>query len=140
MNRAERDYISYLNTHNLSAQGQHAEKIEIQYLARKLSGEMEGYFMAIKNVEIAKSALDLQRPLLQAIDKPIYPLERTNPPSAIMALILGIIIGFVLGVVLVIGQKLGKDLWKNNKQKILDNFNGNTNNDSTSLESKLPTP
>jgi hypothetical protein len=140
MNRAERDYISYLNTHNLSAQGQHAEKIEIQYLARKLSGEMEGYFMAIKNVEIAKSALDLQRPLLQAIDKPIYPLERTNPPSAIMALILGIIIGFVLGVVLVIGQKLGRDLWKNNKQKILDNFNGNTNNDSTSLESKLPTP
>jgi hypothetical protein len=101
---------------------------------------MEGYFMAIKNVEIAKSALDLQRPLLQAIDKPIYPLERTNPPSAIMALILGIIIGFVLGVVLVIGQKLGRDLWKNNKQKILDNFNGNTNNDSTSLESKLPTP
>jgi len=118
MNRAERDYISYLNTHNLSAQGQHAEKIEIQYLARKLSGEMEGYFMAIKNVEVAKSALDLQRPLLQAIDKPIYPLDRVYPPSAFKALMTGVIIGLVLGIFLVIAQKLARDLWANYKHML----------------------
>ena len=37
MDGAEKGYISYLNSHNLAASGQYAEKIEIQYLAIRFS-------------------------------------------------------------------------------------------------------
>jgi hypothetical protein len=104
MDRAEKEYINYLNTHNLAAMGQHAEQIEIQYLGRKLSGEMEAYFMAIRNVETAKIALEQQTPLLQAIDKPMYPLGK-EVPNAFIALIMGLAIGGFLGVFMVLGRK-----------------------------------
>lgn len=104
MDRAEKDYINYLNTHNLAAMGQHAEQIRIQYMGRKLSGEMEAYFMAIRNVETAKIALEQQTPLLQAIDKPMYPLGR-EIPNAFLALIMGLALGGFLGVFMVLGRK-----------------------------------
>jgi hypothetical protein len=109
MDLAEKDYISYLNTHNLAAMGQHAEEIEIQYLGRKLSGEMEAYFMAIRNVETAKIALEQHTPLLQAIDKPMYPLGR-DVPNAFMALVMGVAIGSFLGIILVLGRKAYIDI------------------------------
>jgi hypothetical protein len=116
MDRAEKGYISYLNTHNLAAMGQHAEEIEIQYLGRKLSGEMEAYFMAIRNVEAAKIALEQQTPLLQAIDKPIYPLSR-EAPNAFMALITGLAIGTFLGIALIVGKKALRDYMKSQKKE-----------------------
>lgn len=116
MNEAEKGYIAYLNSHNLAAMGQHAEEIEIQYLGRKLSGEMEAYFMAIRNVEAAKIALEQQTPLLQAIDKPIYPLSK-DVPDLFMALVMGLAIGTFLGVALVVGRKALRDFLKANKDK-----------------------
>ena len=104
MDQAEKSYIAYLNTHNLAAMGQHAEEIEIQYLGRKLSGEMEAYFMAIRNVETAKIALEQHTPLLQAIDKPMYPLGK-DVPNAFFALLTGLFLGGFLGVVIVLGRK-----------------------------------
>ena len=139
MDKAEKGYISYLNTHNLSAMGQHAEKIEIQYLGRKLTGEMEAYFLAIKNVETAKIALEQQTPMLQPIDKPIYPL-RSEKPNAFRALIMGLIIGFLLGFVIVVGQKAIRDFIKyskENKLKIDDTTL--TNTEPTEIPN-FPTP
>jgi hypothetical protein len=104
MDIAEKEYIGYLNTHNLSAMGQHAEEIEIQYLGRKLSGEMEAYFLAIKNVETAKIALEQHTPLLQAIDKPLFPLGK-EVPNAFSALIMGLFIGAFLAALAVLGRK-----------------------------------
>jgi len=116
MNKAEKGYIGYLNTHNLAAMGQHAEEIEIQYLGRKLSGEMEAYFMAIRNVEASKIALEQQTPLLQSIDKPVYPLGK-EVPNVFMAMVMGLAIGAFLGVALIIAQKVVRDFLKANKIK-----------------------
>lgn len=116
MNLAEKKYIKYLNTHNLSAMGQHAEQIEIQYLGRKLSGEMEGYFMAIKNVETSKIALEQQTPLLQPIDKPLLPLGR-DIPNTFLALLIGMFIGGFLGTVLIVGRKAYQDFIRVNNLK-----------------------
>ena len=111
MDQAEEDYIKYLNQHNATAQGRYAESIRTQYLARKLSGEMEGYFLAIKNVETAKLALEQQTPLLQVIDRPLYPLyaERPNPR---LFLIIGVVLGLFLGSSIVLGQQAARDLMK----------------------------
>jgi hypothetical protein len=104
MDIAEKEYIGYLNTHNLAAMGQHAEEIEIQYLGRKLSGEMEAYFMAIRNVETAKIALEQHTPLLQAIDKPLYPLGK-DIPNAFSALLTGLALGAFIGIIAVLGRR-----------------------------------
>jgi hypothetical protein len=104
MDFAEKNYIAYLNTHNLAAMGQHAEEIEIQYLGRKLSGEMEAYFMAIRNVETAKIALEQHTPLLQAIDKPLFPLGK-EAPNTFTALLIGLFLGGFLGTIAVLGRK-----------------------------------
>jgi len=104
MDIAEKEYIGYLNTHNLAAMGQHAEEIEIQYLGRKLSGEMEAYFMAIRNVETAKIALEQHTPLLQAIDKPLYPLGK-DIPNAFSALLIGLALGAFIGIIAVLGRR-----------------------------------
>jgi len=111
MDQAEEDYIKYLNQHNATAQGRYAESIRTQYLARKLSGEMEGYFLAIKNVETAKLALEQQTPLLQVIDRPLYPLyaERPNPR---LFLFIGLFLGFFLGTSIVLGIQASKDILK----------------------------
>jgi capsule polysaccharide export protein KpsE/RkpR len=91
-------------------------------LGRKLTGEMEAYFLAIKNVETAKIALEQQTPMLQPIDKPIYPL-RSEKPNAFRALIMGLIIGALLGFIIIVGQKAIRDFIKyskENKSKIDD--------------------
>lgn len=116
MNNAESGYISYLNSHNVAARGHYAQTIETQYLARKLSGEMEAYFMAVTNTEAAKIALEQQRPLLQPIDKPIYPLTQDRP-NAFLYLIIGILAGGFLGSVLVLGRKAINDFLKAQKAK-----------------------
>ena len=122
MDRAEKQYIAYLNTHNLSSMGQHAEEIEIQYLGRKLSGEMEAYFMAIRNVETAKIALEQHTPLLQAIDKPLYPLGK-EIPNAFAALLIGLFIGAFLGSIAVLGRKAYFDFIVNKKPLFLSEEN-----------------
>jgi hypothetical protein len=114
MDIAEKEYIGYLNTHNLAAMGQHAEEIEIQYLGRKLSGEMEAYFMAIRNVETAKIALEQHTPLLQEIDKPMFPLGK-EVPNAFAALLMGIFLGAFLGTIGVLGRKAYFDFIVNKK-------------------------
>ena len=116
MEKAEKGYISYLDRSTASARGQHSTAIEIQFLARMLTGEMEAYFMAIRNAEAAKIALEKQTPLLQAIDKPIYPLG-VDRPNAFLYLIIGILAGGFIGTVLVIGQKLVRDFLKAEKEK-----------------------
>lgn len=116
MNNAETGYIDYLNSHNVAARGHYAQTIETQYLARKLSGEMEAYFMAVRNTEAAKIALEQQRPLLQPIDKPIYPLGRDRP-NAFLYLIIGALAGGFLGTVLVLGRKAISDFLKAQKAK-----------------------
>ena len=63
MEKAEQSYISYLDKGNVAARGQHSTAIEIQFMARMLTGEMEAYFMAIRNAEAAKIALEKQTPL-----------------------------------------------------------------------------
>jgi hypothetical protein len=118
MDIAEKEYIGYLNTHNLSAMGQHAEEIEIQYLGRKLSGEMEAYFMAIKNVETAKIALEQHTPLLQDIDKPLFPLGK-EIPNAFSALMMGLFLGGFIGVLLVLGRKAYIDFIVNKNNPFL---------------------
>jgi hypothetical protein len=114
MDIAEKEYIGYLNSHNLAAMGQHAEEIEIQYLGRKLSGEMEAYFMAIRNAETAKIALEQHTPLLQEIDKPMFPLGK-EVPNAFAALMMGIFLGAFLGTIAVLGRKAYFDFIVNKK-------------------------
>lgn len=116
MERAEKGYISYLDRSTASARGQHSAAIEIQFMARMLTGEMEAYFMAIRNAEAAKIALEKQTPLLQSIDKPIFPLG-IDRPNASLYLIIGILAGGFLGTVLVIGQKFVRDFLKREKEK-----------------------
>jgi cell division protein FtsB len=116
MNNAESGYIEYLNSHNVAARGHYAQTIETQYLARKLSGEMEAYFMAVQNTEAAKIALEQQRPLLQPIDKPIYPLGRDRP-NEFLYLIIGVLAGGFLGTVLVLARKAARDFLKAQKVK-----------------------
>jgi hypothetical protein len=65
---------------------------------------MEAYFMAIKNVETAKIALEQHTPLLQAIDKPLFPLGK-EIPNAFSALMMGLFIGTFIGVLIVLGRK-----------------------------------
>jgi hypothetical protein len=133
MDGAEKGYISYLNSHNLAASGQYAEKIEIQYLARKLSGEMEAYFMSIKNVEAAKIALEQQTPLLQAIDKPVFPLP-ADIPNAKKSLLIGALIGMILAVMFVLGRRIIIDF-------VLNKVQVNESQDSdkiTEVEEPLP--
>lgn len=132
MDLAEKSYIAYLNTHNLSAMGQHAEEIEIQYLGRKLSGEMEAYFLAIRNVETAKIALEQHTPLLQAIDKPIYPLGK-EIPNAFFALLTGVFLGGFLAAAGVLGRKAYFDFVVNKK-------NTNSQELTSDLEEQIPTP
>ena len=116
MEKAEQSYISYLDKGNVAARGQHSTAIEIQFMARMLTGEMEAYFMAIRNAEAAKIALEKQTPLLQSIDKPIYPLG-VDRPNSFLYLIIGIFAGGFLGTVIVIGRKALRDFLKAEKEK-----------------------
>ena len=72
--------------------------------------------MAVQNTEAAKIALEQQRPLLQSIDKPIYPLFGDRP-NAFLYLIIGGIAGGFLGTVLVLGRKAISDFMKAQKKK-----------------------
>ncbi len=116
MNKAEKDYIAYLNSHNVAARGHFAQQIEIQYLGRKLTGEMEAYFMAVKNTEAAKIALEQQRPLLQPIDEPMLPLKRDRP-NAFFYLIVGAFAGAFLAAFAVLARRAGLDFLKAQKNK-----------------------
>jgi hypothetical protein len=138
MDIAEKEYIGYLNTHNLAAMGQHAEEIEIQYLGRKLSGEMEAYFMAIRNVETAKIALEQHTPLLQAIDKPLYPLGK-DIPDAFSALLMGLALGAFLGIIAVLGRRAYID-FVIHKKPLFGTGEMPKNNVVNDSSAKLPQP
>ena len=45
----------------------------------------------VKNLEMAKITLRKEKPLIQAIDEPIYPLEKKSLNKMLMAFMIGLI-------------------------------------------------
>ncbi len=66
------------------------------------------YGESIKNLEIADFAVKNKTPFVQAIDRPLYPLEGEKR-STIKSFILGGILGLFLGMVFVILRKIYRD-------------------------------
>jgi uncharacterized protein involved in exopolysaccharide biosynthesis len=78
-------------------------------------------------VETAKIALEQHTPLLQDIDKPLFPLGK-EIPNAFSALMMGLFLGGFIGVLLVLGRKAYIDFIVNKNNPFLskdqnsDNF------------------
>lgn len=67
------------------------------------------YGEALKNKEIAAFSLDNMTPFIQAIDRPIIPLQTDKEPLW-RALVKGLILGLALGIALVVSRKVYRDI------------------------------
>lgn len=66
------------------------------------------YGESLKNLEIADFALKNQTPFVQAIDRPILPLEGIKT-SLLKSIILAVLIGILLSSIFIMGRKIYRD-------------------------------
>lgn len=85
------------------------EKVPEEKLFREIRMLTIMYGEALKNKELAAFSLDNMTPFIQAIDRPILPINRSKE-QLWRAIIKGLIVGFVFGSVYVLGRKIYYDI------------------------------
>jgi hypothetical protein len=71
--------------------------VRVPYIKRQLNVQMLTtlYGELIKNLELSKLALMREEPLIQIIDRPIYPLKYSKPGKIKTGLVTGFVFGFI---------------------------------------------
>ncbi|MDX1685935.1 MAG: hypothetical protein R3275_11920 [Saprospiraceae bacterium] len=84
------------------------EQTEEDQLYREIKMLSIMYGEALKNKEMAAFSLANVKPFIQAIDQPIYPLQR-NQTIWWRNLLLGLIVGTAIGIVVIVMRKIWRD-------------------------------
>lgn len=95
-----------------------AEKaMEKERLERKVEMSYEVLLTDLKSLEIARLDLNSNKPMLQVVDYPTYPLQK-NLPNKLMKLIVSVFLSIILTSILIIAYKIVKDAFAEEKNKV----------------------
>ncbi|MCH2044483.1 MAG: hypothetical protein MK212_10240 [Saprospiraceae bacterium] len=103
------DSRSYNTSYNIT--------VERELKATELGNVTASYMAAIQSAEVAKTALAQKAPVMELIDRPLYPLPKTVP-NPFFHMVIGILGGLFFGIVLVIGRKLVARYLKEERAKL----------------------
>lgn len=109
--KAQRNYSNYLNKSNYESTGVYNKEIEVAFLEAKLNIATTTYLGAVNSLELAEMSLKQISPVIELIDKPLYPLK-ANVPNSFFYMLIGLFGGGALGLALVVGRKFLKAFLK----------------------------